>query len=86
MKAFFYAYLFLGCILLGSPAFMVGALIKSHGMHKETKISWMILNLTPLILLPLFSWLWGLVGIVVARVCTNLCISSYYYNLVSGIS
>lgn len=85
-ESIFYAYLFLGCIMLGAPTFLVGSLIKSHAMQKETKISWMILNLTPFILLPLFSWLWGLVGIIAARACTNLFISSYYYNLIRRIS
>ena len=85
-ESIFYAYLFLGCILLGTPTFLIGTLIKSHAMQKETKIAWMILNLTPLILVPLFSWLWGLVGIIAARACTNLFISTYYYNLVKRIS
>lgn len=82
----FYAYLFLGCILLGSPTFLSGTIIKSHALKRETMISWSILNFTPLILLPLYSWLWGLTGIIAARGCTNLIISIYYTSLIRKLS
>ena len=82
----YYAYLFLGCIVLGSPTLLCGAIIKSHALKKETMISWSILTITPLILLPLFSWIWGLSGIVAARGLTNLLISSYYIQMIRHLS
>jgi O-antigen/teichoic acid export membrane protein len=82
----FYAYLFIGCIILGSPTFLSGSIIKSHAMKKETLISWSILNFTPLILLPIFSWFWGLTGLIAARGFTNLLISVYYFYMIKTLA
>jgi O-antigen/teichoic acid export membrane protein len=85
-ESIYYAYLFLVCIVLGSPTFLVGSIIKAHAMKRETLTASSILTVAPLILLPVFSWIWGLTGIVAARGCTNLIISAYYLNLVRRLS
>lgn len=82
----FYAYLFLGCIVTGAPSFLCGTIHKSHALKKYTKGGWVILTFTPLILLPFFSFLWGLTGIVVARACTNLFISIYYLFMIKTLA
>jgi O-antigen/teichoic acid export membrane protein len=82
----YYAYLFLVGAALGSPTILCGTIIKSHAMKKETMLSWSILTITPLVLLPAFSWLWGLMGIIAVRGCTNLMISAYYLNVTRRLS
>jgi len=81
-----FAYLFLGCIVLGTPSMAVGSVFKAHAMKKETGISWAILALTPLAVVPLFGWWWGLIGIVAARGVTNAIAGVYYTLALSQIA
>lgn len=74
-----YAYLFLLNIFLGTPVLLVGAMIKAHGLKKESAVAQTIISLTPLILIFPFAYLWGLKGIVFARMGQNLALSGYYY-------
>ncbi len=78
-ESIFYASLFLFCILLGSPTFLSGTLLKAHAMKKETMTGWSILCFTPLVLIPLLGWIFGITGIVLARGITNGAISVYYF-------
>ena len=82
----YYCQLFLICIVLGSPTFLSGTILKSHAMKNETFKSWLLLTIFPLILLPSFSYFWGLKGLVFARGVTNIAISSYYIFLIKKLS
>jgi O-antigen/teichoic acid export membrane protein len=82
----YYCHLFLICIVLGSPAFLSGAILKSHAMKKETLRSWFFLTVTPLVLLPIFGFYFGLTGLVMARGGTNLVISTYYFFLMRRLA
>lgn len=81
----FYAYLFMGCIVLGAPTLLSGTLLKAHAMKKETTMGWMILCITPLIFIPLLGWLFGIAGIVMARGVTNAAISIYYTSMLNRL-
>jgi len=81
-----YAYLFLVCIVCAVPMMGVGTLFKAHAMKRETGISWAMLALTPLVLVPLLGWLWGPVGIILARCVTNASASVYYTYTLSRIA
>ncbi len=86
IDSIYYAYLFLGCIMLGSPVILTDSLIKSHAMKKENTILWMIFVITPLITLPIFGMLWGLSGLVLSRGFTNLMGSIYLVYLTRKIA
>jgi O-antigen/teichoic acid export membrane protein len=78
-ESILYAYLFLLNVILGSPVLLVGALIKAHGLKRESAIAQTIISLTPLVLIFPFAYLWGLKGVVFARIGQNLALSFYYY-------
>jgi O-antigen/teichoic acid export membrane protein len=82
----YYCNLFLICIVLGAPTFLSGAILKSHAMKKETLRSWLFLAVTPLALLPIFGFYFGLAGLVMAKGGTNLVISTYYFFLIRKLS
>ncbi len=81
----FYAYLFLLCIVLGSPTLLCGSLLKAHAMKKETMVGWSILCFTPMVFIPLFGWFFGIKGIVLTRGLTNGAISGYYFWLTNRL-
>ncbi len=82
----FYAYLFLGCIVLASPSLLSGTLLKAKAMKKETMVGWSILCCTPLLFIPLLGWYFGITGIVLARALTNSAVSGYYLWVTSQLS
>jgi O-antigen/teichoic acid export membrane protein len=85
-ESILYAYLFLSNIFFSAPVLLVGAMLKAHGMKKETAIAQTIISFVPLILIFPFAYFWGLKGIVFARIGQNISLSSYYYFLVKRIA
>lgn len=85
-ESIFYAYLFLGCIALGSPSILGGVLHKSHAIKKYTFRGWLIVTLTPLVLIPLFGLILGITGIIAARAVTNALLSVYYFLMLRRLS
>jgi len=82
----FYAHLFLLCIMMGTPIFLKGTLLKAHALKNETMKAWLILALSPLILVPVLGWFFGLTGIVLSRGITNGVVSGYYYFLINRLA
>jgi O-antigen/teichoic acid export membrane protein len=82
----FYAYLFLGCIVLGSPTLLTGTLLKAHAMKRETFVGWSILCFTPIISMPMFGYYLGIKGIILARALTNATVSGYYLWLLNHLT
>jgi O-antigen/teichoic acid export membrane protein len=78
-ESIFYAYLFLINIFASTPVLLVGAMIKAHGLKEESAIAQAIISLTPMVLIVPFAYLWGLTGIIFARIGQNLALSGYYY-------
>ena len=81
-----YAYLFLVCIVCSAPGLWVESLFRAHAMKRETGVSAAITSLTPLVLVPLFGWLWGAVGIILARCVTQAAASIYFTYALSRIA
>ena len=84
-ESIFYAYLFLVNIFASTPVLLVGTMIKAHGLKKESAIAQAIISLTPVILIFPFAYLWGLTGIIFARIGQNLALSGYYYYFLRRI-
>lgn len=82
VDSIYYAHLFLINVLVSSPVLFVEALIKSHGLKKESAIAQIIISLIPLVLIFPFAFLWGLKGIVFVRIAQNITLSSYYYYFI----
>jgi O-antigen/teichoic acid export membrane protein len=82
----YYAYLFLGCVVLGSPMLLSGALVKAHAMKRESMIGWSISSFTPIIFIPLFGWYFGISGIVLVRGFTNGAVSIFYLRLLKQLT
>lgn len=74
----FYVYLFLGCIVLGSPMFLSDTLLKAQAMKRETMIGWSIFCFTSTVFIPLFGFFFGVAGVVIARGVRNGATSAYY--------
>lgn len=66
-------------VLVSTSVPLVGALIKSNALKKEASIQQMIISLTPLVLVVPIAYLWGLKGVVLARIGQNVTLSGYYY-------
>jgi len=80
-ESILYAYLFLLNVIVSSPVLLVGAMIKAHGLKRESAIAQTIISLTPLVLIFPFAYLWGLKGIVFARMGQNITLSVYYQHI-----
>ncbi len=77
----FYAYMFLVNIFCSIPILLIGAMIKAHRLKKETVIAQALISFTPIALMIPFAYLWGLKGIVLARIGQNVVVSGYCYIL-----
>lgn len=84
-ESIFYAYLFLLNVIFSSPVLLVGAMMKAHGLKKESAIAQVIISITPLVLILPFAYWWGLKGVVFARIGQNIALSCYYYVFLKRI-
>lgn len=82
----YYAYLFLGCIILRSPGLLIPSLIRAHAMKKETMVGWLIISVSPIIFVPLLGWFFGIVGIILARVISQGAICGYHLLLLKHLT
>lgn len=82
----YYAYLFLGCIVLGGPSILSGTLLKAQAMKKETLVGWAILSFIPIVFIPVFGWFFGITGVVLARGLSYTVNSGYYLWLLKDLT
>jgi len=80
-KSVFYAYLYLANIVVSAPSLLVGATIRAHALKADVVVAQSIISITPLVLMVPFVLIWGLKGVVFARIAQNLVLSGYCYSL-----
>jgi O-antigen/teichoic acid export membrane protein len=78
-ESIYYAYLFILNIIVSTPILLGGALMRAHGLKKESGVAQMIISLPPLVLIFPCVYLWGLTGAVGLRILQNIMLSIFFF-------
>lgn len=82
----YYAKLFLVNMAVSIPILLVGAMMRAHGLKKESIVSQFIISFTPLVLIFPFIHFWGMQGVVFSRIVQNIILSCYYMIILKKYS
>lgn len=81
-----YVNLYLICVVLGSPGFLSGTLLKAHALKHETRNGWLITVIGTFALVPLLGATLGIKGVIYAKAAVNAAVSGYYLILLRRLA